>query len=104
LPICLFNVKIKAEATGVNPMIRIIVLTILLFILYWIIKGIFLRPSGRIEGKRKTHIGSEEVMVKDPECGVYIPRNDAIATSINGQSLYFCSEECLDRYRLKDDK
>jgi YHS domain-containing protein len=83
-------------------MIRIIVLVILFFFLYWIIKGIFLRPSGKIKEKRRNHIGSEEVMVKDPECGIYIPKNDAIASSIKGQSLFFCSEECLDRYRMKN--
>ena len=83
-------------------MIRIIVLVILFFVLYWVVKAIFLRPSGKIAGKRRNHIGSEEVMVKDPECGVYIPKNDAIASSINGRSQFFCSEECLDRYRLKN--
>ena len=83
---------------------RIIILAVLFFILYWIIKGIFSRPTGKIAGKRRNHIGTEEVMVKDPECGIYVPKRDAIASSFEGQSLYFCSEDCLDRYRMRDKK
>ena len=85
-------------------MTRIIILGVLFFILYWIIKGIFSRPAEKIAGKRGTHIGTEEIMVKDPECGIYVPKSDAITSSLGGQSLYFCSEECLDRYRMRDKK
>jgi YHS domain-containing protein len=40
-----------------------------------------------------------DVMVKDPVCGTYVPMRDAIRKTIGGQSLYFCSQECLSAYK-----
>jgi YHS domain-containing protein len=37
-------------------------------------------------------------MIRDPECGTYVPRNDAIKTHVEGKACYFCSEECRDKY------
>ena len=33
-------------------------------------------------------------MVKDPACGIYTPRDSAIAAKANGEAIYFCSERC----------
>ena len=47
-------------------------------------------------GKEKT--GIDDVMVKDPQCGVYFPQRNSIVVSKNGENLYFCSTECRDKY------
>jgi YHS domain-containing protein len=39
-----------------------------------------------------------DVMVKDPVCGTYLPRSDAIRKTIGGRTLYFCSQECLSEF------
>ena len=39
-----------------------------------------------------------EEMIRDPECGTYVPRNDAIKTQAEGKTCYFCSTECRDKY------
>ena len=85
-------------------MIRLIVMLFLVLLFYWVIKGIFSRSQASIGEKRRTQLGPEEVMVQDPECGVYIHKGDAITSMSDGQSFYFCSKECLDRYRMKDSK
>ncbi len=37
---------------------------------------------------------------RDPVCGTYVTMDDAIVGRLeNGEKLYFCSMECLDRYR-----
>ncbi len=45
----------------------------------------------------KTSRGEE--MVKDPQCGTYLPRSDAHSAQINGQTCYFCSEKCRTAYQ-----
>ena len=40
----------------------------------------------------------EDVMVKDPHCQVYFPKQDGIHERINGQDVYFCSQECRDKF------
>jgi YHS domain-containing protein len=37
-------------------------------------------------------------LVKDPRCQTYIPINTAFRKKMAGKNLYFCSEECMDRY------
>jgi len=40
----------------------------------------------------------EDDMVKDPYCDVYITRRDGVHLRHAGEDLYFCSEECRDKY------
>ena len=61
------------------------------------------QKKGRPEQK-ETIIGADgvpviDVMVKDPSCGTYLPRSDAVRADIRGQTHYFCSTECLSDYR-----
>ncbi|RLC13066.1 MAG: hypothetical protein DRI57_16995 [Deltaproteobacteria bacterium] len=44
-------------------------------------------------------------MIKDPVCEVYFPKRDGVHLSVDGQDVYFCSEECRDKFmesRFKD--
>ncbi len=43
----------------------------------------------------------DDIMVKDPNCQVYFPKRKGIAMTVNGEELYFCSEQCRDQYRAK---
>jgi len=43
--------------------------------------------------------GEGEDMVKDPCCGTYVPKNEAVRASIRGEPLFFCSTGCRDRYK-----
>ena len=40
----------------------------------------------------------DEMMVKDPVCDIYFPKNSGVALHIDGKTLYFCSEECKKKY------
>ncbi|MFQ5458356.1 MAG: hypothetical protein ACE5FC_07895 [Myxococcota bacterium] len=37
-------------------------------------------------------------MVRDPACGIYTPRDSAIAAKSNGEAIYFCSERCREDF------
>lgn len=39
-----------------------------------------------------------EDMAQDPQCGVYLPKSDAIKTQRDGKTMYFCSAECRDKH------
>lgn len=39
---------------------------------------------------------------KDPICGMYVSEKNAIIRQINGQTIYFCSENCAREYERKN--
>jgi len=39
-----------------------------------------------------------EEMKKDPVCGTYIPVKQALKVKTHGETHYFCSEECKEKY------
>lgn len=41
----------------------------------------------------------EGEMVKDPYCETYIPKDSAIRARMGGRDHYFCSKECLRKFR-----
>ena len=36
---------------------------------------------------------------RDPVCGTFVPVSTAVRKTSGGETLYFCSPECRDRYR-----
>jgi uncharacterized protein len=46
----------------------------------------------------------DDVMIKDPNCGAYFPRRDAVHLNLGGKDLYFCSKECRDQYMARQSK
>lgn len=81
-------------------MIRLIIAGIIVYVVYRFTKTLFTprakvssRPSGeppRIKG---------EELVKDPCCGTYVPINSAYTITLNGETFYFCSKECREKYK-----
>jgi uncharacterized protein len=43
-----------------------------------------------------------DVLVQDPICGTFIPRQEALKFTKDGQDYFFCSEGCLKRFRRGD--
>ena len=40
-------------------------------------------------------------LVRDPNCGMFVPKARAIAVSAGRETHYFCSVTCRDAYRAK---
>jgi uncharacterized protein len=81
---------------------RLIIACIIVYLLFYIGKAIF-SPSGRENRKfpkRPTPIAGED-LVKDPCCGTYVPVSDTIKANVDGETLYFCSRECLEKYKAE---
>ncbi len=58
-------------------------------------KDVRARSGAGSEQARKTIAGQ---MIKDPQCGMYVATDLAVAAKVNGQTLHFCSEECRDHF------
>lgn len=48
------------------------------------------------EGARNPSI--DDVMVKDPVCGIYFPQREGVELRHGGQMHVFCSTACRDRF------
>lgn len=74
----------------------------IVYLAYRIGKKFFLPITEKKEEfpPRPTSIESED-MVQDPVCGTYVPLGNAYKTTINGKTLYFCSEACCETYKEK---
>ena len=74
---------------------RVLFWLILLSVFLWALRGL-VRTRPPVPGKP----GKEgEEMVRDPQCGVYLPVSKAVSGRVGGKTEYFCSRECEDRYR-----
>ena len=66
----------------------------LVYTVYQMIRQAVSKPHGT--PPEKTNRGED--MIRDPECGTYVPRNDAVKAEAKGKPSYFCSTECRDKY------
>ncbi len=81
-------------------MIRLLFLLLVGYCVYLIFKGaakkpVQSRPAERPQG---------EIAHKDPVCGVYVSEDDAVVGRYEGERIYFCSMECLEKYRASLEK
>ena len=81
-------------------LIRFILTLIILYLLYRLVRGIL-----RITGNRSNRIAErsvkEEDLVEDPVCHTYVPISEALKLTIEDRAVYFCTRECLEKYKEK---
>lgn len=87
--------------------IRLLIYLVIGVIIYRIAKGLMRAGTGgrqKMAGHAPEQV--DDVMIKDPVCGVYFPRRKGVPLIDNGQQLHFCSEACRDQYQAnkKDGK
>ncbi len=76
---------------------RLILLGVAAYILYRLIWGKRRRDSS---ARPRPSAGGkgEEVLVQDPWCKTYLPKSQALLLRDGKEVLYFCSEECKERF------
>ena len=78
---------------------KLLILLVVGYLCYRMLKNWMMtggQPREHVSGSPKGEI--DDVMIQDPECGVYFSKDNAISATINGEEFYFCSLECKDRY------
>ncbi len=79
-------------------MIRLLFFLVIGYVIYLIFKGSMKKVSRPAEKP----VG--EVAHKDPVCGVYVTEDDAVVGKLEGERIYFCSMDCLEKYRERLEK
>lgn len=81
-------------------MYRIILISVLLVLFYYLIRRAILkqREAGGWLSHTKGHARGTQ-MVQDPVCKVFIPRANAVREDIGGQTYFFCSTGCAKAFQ-----
>ncbi|UCC65983.1 MAG: YHS domain-containing protein [Deltaproteobacteria bacterium] len=79
---------------------RYLILFVLLCLFYYFFKKVFF-PSKRQEKILRRHRveSADKELVQDPQCHTYIPKETSLKAQINGEVCYFCSRECLEKFK-----
>jgi YHS domain-containing protein len=85
-------------------MIKLLLFVLVCFVFYALLTSLLRPTQGRGRFSRggadaANRSVSGEAMVKDPQCGTYLPVGDAIRKTVRGQECYFCSNECFEKYK-----
>ncbi len=78
---------------------KLLLLLVIVYLVYravksWAIGKIL--TSGPVGNASNSRL--DDVMVKDPVCGIHFPRREGVALEHEGQTLLFCSTDCRDRF------
>jgi uncharacterized protein len=78
---------------------RFLIIGLLLYLAYhlfkaWALPGKPTKRTQREEGMTRI----DDVMVKDPFCGIYFPEQKGVKGVIRGKAYYFCSTQCRDKF------
>ena len=82
-------------------MLRLLILIFLIYFLYRLLKGLL--TQGR-KPEEPDERGIINEMVQDPYCKTYIPMRDAKKRVIDGQTYFFCSDECATQFEKEKKK
>lgn len=56
---------------------------------------------GAAAPRAQTPERSGGTLVRDPQCGTYVPESRALQVRADGETLYFCSAACRDAYQRR---
>jgi len=79
-------------------MIRLLLLTLLFYLGFSFFRSLLRSLPRRPSVPRANMPARGEEMVRDPQCGTYLPRGDALEKTVRGERHYFCSRECRDAF------
>lgn len=79
-------------------MIRLLLLALLFFLGYTLFQALLRSLGGQRKAPPPARTRQGEDMVRDAECGTFVPRSEALSLSSRGETHYFCSEKCRDAW------
>ncbi len=82
-------------------LIRFLVMGLLLYIGYRIVASLL--SAKKPPAKQDERVSAATETHRDPVCGVYVSEEDAVIGKLEGQRHYFCSMDCLEKFREQLD-
>lgn len=70
-------------------------------LLFWVVVLIVVvlpLVRGALGSKPRRPAALRHELVKDPVCQTYVMRSRAVRSLVQGEPVYFCSDECARRY------
>jgi YHS domain-containing protein len=83
-------------------MIRMLFWLLLFYIGYRVVVALFSGKKNEVASGQDPVQDAAETH-RDPVCGVYVSEEDAVVGKLDGQRHYFCSLDCLEKYREQLD-
>ena len=77
---------------------KLLILVLVGYIAYRSIKSWILNNVQQSTVQGNSAVEIDDDMVKDPVCGVYFAKRDGVLLRHQGQDLYFCSEDCKEKF------
>jgi YHS domain-containing protein len=82
-------------------MLRVLLIGVLLILIaraFWrVVDGVIAGASGA--PRRGARTPAAVKLVRDPICGTFVAPRTALSASAGGQTHYFCSEACRQKFR-----
>jgi YHS domain-containing protein len=78
-------------------MMKLIYYAIVAYLIYQVLK-IFQGKGRRSTPSSDPRAVRSGIMVKDEACQTYLPRENALRETIDGQERFFCSQECRTKF------
>lgn len=90
-------------------MMRFLIFLVLILSIYFYLRRLFTggRRYDRFGGRRNNSPTQPpppiiDELVQDPVCGAYCPKREAKSLVLHGKKYYFCSMECLHKFKEKN--
>lgn len=78
--------------------VRLLIYVVVGVLIYRAAKKWFGSGPGKVQGRDNVPLRADDVMVQDPQCGVYLARHDGVALIDGDGEHHFCSEACKEKY------
>lgn len=82
-------------------LLRVIIWTVLIVL---VVRALMRLTRGIIQGAGYTRDGKQPPsvpLVKDPNCGVFVPRTKALTSGSGTDIKFFCSERCRQEWAAR---
>jgi YHS domain-containing protein len=86
---------------NLRMILRWVIGIIVIYLLYRMIRKGFPAVGDKPGSARIQTPTDGEELVEDPLCHTYVPLSQAFRTEIDGKTVYFCSQKCLEQYGKK---
>jgi YHS domain-containing protein len=82
--------------------IQLLVYLVLFLVLRAVLTSLFSSSrSGKVATRPASSPPATGELKKDPVCGTYVSASASLSRTVNGETLYFCSPECRDKYLVR---
>jgi YHS domain-containing protein len=78
----------------------VVMISLLRGVIGIILKGLgdLVNPRSNQPGVQRQQVPLSGELKKDPACGTYIAAATSIHENVGGETFYFCSKQCRDKY------